>query len=97
MRWTFPVSSLGKPLYALTLGLAELVPAGFGESRCSRRRCEPEVTQMLRQVLTDLAAGKADPSHFTPAMNAALTPAVIAQTNQNLAAAGAFKPDTLAC
>ena len=57
---------------------------------------EPQVTQMLRQVLTDLAAGKADASHFTPAMNALLTPALIARTDQNLAAAGAFKPETLA-
>ena len=57
---------------------------------------EPQVTRMLRQVLTDLAAGKADASHFTPAMNALLTPALIEQTNQNLAAVGAFKPETLA-
>ena len=57
---------------------------------------EPPVTLMLRKVLTDLASGKTDPSHFTLAMNALLTPAVIAQTNQNLAAAGAFRPDSLA-
>jgi len=55
---------------------------------------EPKVTALLRQVLTDLAAGKADASRFTPGMNAALTPAVIAQTDQNLAASGAFKPDS---
>ena len=57
---------------------------------------EPQVTLMLRQVLTDLAAGKADASHFTPAMNALLTPALVAQTNQNLSGAGAFKPETVA-
>ena len=51
---------------------------------------------MVRQVLTDLAAGKVDAPRFTPNMNALLTPALIAQTDRNLSAAGVFKPETLA-
>ncbi len=56
---------------------------------------DPAVTQIVREALTALAAGKADAPRFTPAMSADLTPAVIAQTNQNLATAGAFQPETL--
>lgn len=49
---------------------------------------EPKTTALLRAVLTDLAAGKADPARFTPQMNAALTPTVIAQSNQTLSTLG---------
>ena len=56
---------------------------------------EPEVTALLRRVLSDQAAGRADPSHFTPDMSAALTPAVIAQTNAGLAPLGVFHPESL--
>ncbi len=91
-----PGVQAGKPLYALTLGLAKLYLPDLAKADPPVSDTEPPVTQMLRQVLTDLAVGKADASHFTPAMNAALTPAVIAQTNQNLATAGAFKPASLA-
>ena len=91
-----PGLNLGKPLYALTLGLAGQYLTDTAKTDTPASDTEPQVTPMLRQVLTDLAAGKADASYLTPAMSAALTPAVIAQTNQNLAAAGAFKPETLA-
>lgn len=56
---------------------------------------EPEVTRLLKQVLVDQAAGRADPSHFTPEMSVALTPAVIAQTNLGLTPLGALKPESL--
>ncbi len=91
-----PALNLGRPLYALTLGLAGQYLPDLAKGNSPVADAEPQVTQMLRQVLTDLAAGRADPSRLTPAMSAALTPAVIAQTDRNLATAGAFHPDTLA-
>lgn len=91
-----PGVQTGKPLYALTLGLAKLYLPDLGTGDTPTLDTEPQVTRMLRQVLTDLAAGKADPSRLTPDMSAALTPAVIAQTNGNLAPLGAFQPDSLA-
>ena len=50
----------------------------------------PQVTRLLRRTLTDLAAGTIDPKTVTPQMQALLTPQVIAQTNQNLAAFGSL-------
>lgn len=91
-----PGLQIGQPMYALTLGLAKLYLPDLAKGETPIPDTEPQVTQILRQVLTDLAVGKADASHFTPDMSAALTPAVIAQTNGNLAPAGAFKPDALA-
>ncbi len=90
-----PGLQTGYPMYALTLGLAKLYLPDLAKADAPVTDTEPQVTQMLRQALTDLAAGKADPSHFTPAMSAALTRAVIAQTNHNLAPLGTFQPQSL--
>jgi len=49
---------------------------------------DPQVTHLLRRTLTDLAAGKINPKTLTPEMHALLTPQVVAQSNQNLAALG---------
>lgn len=91
-----PGLQTGKPMYALTLGLAKLYLPDLAKADVSTADAEPPVTQMLRQVLADLSADKAEASHFTPDMNALLMPAVIAQTNRNLAPLGVFKPDSLA-
>lgn len=84
------------PFLPLGQGLASLYVPALAPMKEAAPADDPLVTRLVRQVLTDLTTGKADASRFTPAMNAALTPAVIAQTNHNLAAWGAFQPDTLA-
>ena len=81
----------GTPLTdSMALGVAKIILPDAAKEDTAIPDTEPEVTTLLKQVLADLAAGKADPSHFTPAMNAALTPAVIAQTNGNLSPLGAL-------
>ena len=84
------------PFLPLGQGVAALYAPALAPAKEAALADDPPVTKMLRQVLTDLAAGKAEASHFTLDMNALLTPALIAQTNRNLASAGAFKPGTLA-
>jgi D-alanyl-D-alanine carboxypeptidase len=92
----FPFLPLGQGLAALYLPALAPAKADPLVPDMPPQVTTPQVTQTLRQVLTDLAAGKADTAYLTPAMSAALTPAVIAQTDRNLASAGAFKPDSLA-
>lgn len=75
---------------------AEAQAEEAGPQAVSAEMTPAQAAQVFREVLTVLAAGKADAPRLTPAMNAALTPAVIAQTNRNLAASGAFRPETLA-
>ena len=94
----YPFLPLGQAVAGLFI--PALAPAQGAEEASGPPVTPPEMTpaqtmQVFREVLTALAAGKADAPRLTPAMNAALTPAVIAQTNQNLASAGAFKPETL--
>ena len=84
------------PFLPLGRGVAALYVTALAKADTPILDTEPPVTQMLRQVLTSLAANRADTSHLTPDMTAALTPAVIAQTNHNLAPLGAFQPDSLA-
>ena len=81
----------GTPLTdSMARGVAKITLPDVAKEDAAIPDAEPPVTALLKQVLADLAAGKADPSHFTPAMNAALTPAVIAQTNGNLSPLGAL-------
>lgn len=49
---------------------------------------DPAVTRLLRRTLTALASGKIAPGTLTPEMRLALTPQVVAQSNQNLASLG---------
>ena len=83
------------PFLPLGQAVAALYVPALAPAKEAAAADDPAVTMMFRQVLTDFAAGKADVSHFTPALSAALTPATIAQTNRNLATAGVFKPETL--
>ncbi|MDQ2798043.1 MAG: beta-lactamase family protein, partial [Armatimonadota bacterium] len=86
----------GTPMYALTLGLANIYLPGLVESNTPIADPEPMTTALLRNVLTDLAAGRISPVSFTPEMYAALTPTVIARTNRSLVSLGAFQPQSLA-
>lgn len=49
---------------------------------------DPAVTRLLRRTLTALASGKIESGTLTPEMRSLLTPQVVAQSNQNLAALG---------
>ncbi|MDQ2800072.1 MAG: beta-lactamase family protein [Armatimonadota bacterium] len=83
------------PMYALTLGLAKLYLPDLAREETPIADADPKITALLRAALADQEAGKVDPSHFTRAMYAALTPAVIAQTNASLSPLGAFQPQSL--
>lgn len=86
----------GTPMYELTLGLAKLSLPDLAREETPIADDDPKSTSLLRVVLTEQEAGKANPSHLTPEMYAALTPAVIAQTNGGLSPLGAFQPQSLA-
>ena len=83
------------PFLPLGQAVAALYVPALAPTKEAAVADDPAVTAMFRRVLAALAAGKAEASNLTPDMEAALTPAVIAQTNRNLAQAGAFKPGTL--
>jgi len=95
----YPFLPLGQAvagLFVPALAPAQGAEEAAGPQVTPAEMTPAQATQMFREVLTALAAGKADAPRLTPAMNAALTPAVIARTGRNLAAAGALKPETLA-
>lgn len=83
------------PFLPLGQAVAALYVPALAPAKEAAAVDDPAVTRMFRQALTALEAGKPDAAQFTPNMNALLTPALIAQTNRNLAVAGAFKPETL--
>ena len=87
----------GTPLTdSMALGVAKIYLPDMAKEDAPIPDVEPMVTTLLKQVLADLAAGRADSSYFTPTMNAALTPAVIAQTNGNLSPLGELDLGSLA-